>query len=653
VLNRDEAEKRLKQFQIKDWCGKRVAAVGKLPAPLAQVGRALLGRTQGLSGADALGIVLAAALDDGPEGEDVFETLRRSAGNEHGTGALGRHVTRALLVCGRPDAWEFAEQLLLRDQPEGGLRQVILETLDEAHPEAFRRMLRLILHQDLLRFRGTARAVDVWFGPSWHPPGPRSTPGVLEESLRQVIDQLLGPGEGFADLGRLTRWPPPPEPGQVPGLQAVVECCRDRILEIELGRGEAPTAASGPALALARCLGADLLLRLTQALGKKPFSGNADTSTARGEVLTHLVKVTHPRPADTPEAFTAAVKEAGPPRGRLLELAFTAPQWLAHVEHAVGWKGLREGVWWFLAHTPGASQVLEAGSVNRWERLIRERSPLTDEERGEGAVDVAWFRRAYEPLGKKRWDALAEASKCGSAGDGHRKATLLADVLLGRAKKRDLVAGVRDRKLKESVRLLGLLPLAGGKREADLLGRCKVLQGYRRYARGLGPMSREGALRAYRVGLENLARTAGYPDPLRLEWALEAGEVADLAAGPVAVTHQGVTVTLTLDEQAWAQISARQGNKPLKAIPAAVRKHPTIRALCEREAELKRQAARMRQALESAMCRGDAFTGAELRQLCAHPVPAALLRRLALVGEGGGAGIRRRAARRWPTMRAK
>ena len=41
---------------------------------------------------------------------------------------------------------------------------MILETIDEAHPQAFRRMLRLILEENLVRFSSVVRAVDVWLG---------------------------------------------------------------------------------------------------------------------------------------------------------------------------------------------------------------------------------------------------------------------------------------------------------------------------------------------------------------------------------------------------------------------------------------------------------------------------------------------------------
>ncbi len=252
-----------------------------------------------------------------------------------------------------------------------------------------------------------------------------------------------------------------------------------------------------------------------------------------------------------------------------------------------------------------------------------------------GAIDVEWFRRAYEPLGPKRWEALAAAARHGSSVHRAKKAKLLSDVLLGKASRRDLIHGVKSGRFKESVRLLGLLPLAkGDKREEDLLQRYRVLQEYRRYAKSLSPMSREPAIRTAEIGLQNLARTAGYPDPVRLEWAMEAKAIADLAAGPLSYTADGVTVTLQLDEQAQPQLSVARGDKALKSIPPKVRKNPKVAALAERRTELKRQASRMRNSLEVAMVRGDAFSGRELRQLFEHPMLVPMLSRLVLVGEG-------------------
>jgi HEAT repeat protein len=466
-----------------------------------------------------------------------------------------------------------------------------------------------------------------------------------------VLDQLLVSGD-FSDLQTLTSLKPPRRVEEAPALKALVARCRERILEIELARGEMPTAASEPARHIASLYGLETLLRLLAAIGLKAFARSAYGGQGRLDVLTHLVRVTHPLPDDTTEAFADRTKKAGLTCERLLQLAFLAPQWLEHIEHTLGWAGLREGVWWFLAHTPGGRKGLGASDdddevydededapvkqFDPWERLLQERTSLTAQERQDGAVDTLWFQRVYTPLGRKRWQALAEAAKFGAtSGQGHKKAALLADVLLGRAKKGELVAGIRERQLRDSVRLLGLLPLSvGERREKDLLLRYRVIQEYRRYARGLSPMSRESAVRAGDVGLENLARTAGYPDPVRLEWAMEAREIADLAAGPLSATHQGITVTLALDEQSQPQLTIQRGDKPLKNIPSAVRKHRKIAALADRKTDLKRQASRMRLSLENAMCRGDTFLGSELRQLFDHPILVPSLERLVMIGEG-------------------
>jgi hypothetical protein len=478
-----------------------------------------------------------------------------------------------------------------------------------------------------------------------------------EANDADVLDQVLVSGE-FEDLETLTR---PRKPGDKPAdakLEALLDRCRERILEIELARGEMETAASRPALHLASLSGLDTLFRLLGAIGTKKFA-RSYFGEGKMNVLTHLVEVTYPAEGDTPEAFAERAKKAGLSRERLLEIAFVAPQWLEHVEHAVGWEGLREGVWWFLAHMPGGRRgtggggddfddfdfddddfddedgQAQSGEPDEWEQIIRERTPLTRAERHEGAVDVDWFGRVYPALGPKRWAELAEAAKYGCRDQSFKKARLLADVLLGKASKSELVASIRDRQLREPVRLLGLLPLAGGeKREKDLLSRYKVLQEYRRYAKRLSPMSRESAVRTAEIGLENLARTAGFPDPVRLEWAMEAREIADLAAGPISASHAGVTVTLALDENAQPQLSVRRGEKELKNIPTEARKNPKVAALAERKTDLRRQASRMRESLERAMCRGDVFSGAELRQLFAHPILRPLLERLVLLGEG-------------------
>src|SRR5205823_6369706 len=69
---------------------------------------------------------------------------------------------------------------------------------DETHPSAFRRMLRLILDNDLIRFSATMRAVDVWFGFGWEAASTRTATAILAQFLQFLED----PEERDAAMGR-------------------------------------------------------------------------------------------------------------------------------------------------------------------------------------------------------------------------------------------------------------------------------------------------------------------------------------------------------------------------------------------------------------------------------------------------------------------
>lgn len=110
---------------------------------------------------DEMGWLFAGVLNKDPQ---LFDLLKLSATGEHEIGIMGRHIVRACLTSDFPEAWTFIEGFLLAAQRQEGLQQVIFETIDEAHPEAFKHMLALILDQDLLRFSSAVRAVNGWLG---------------------------------------------------------------------------------------------------------------------------------------------------------------------------------------------------------------------------------------------------------------------------------------------------------------------------------------------------------------------------------------------------------------------------------------------------------------------------------------------------------
>lgn len=503
-----------------------------------------------------------------------------------------------------------------------------------------------------------------------------------------VVEAVLVPttnGYGaFSELSDLTARQPAKELkkvfAEVKELPEFVTNVRNTLLEIELNRGEKPTAATEAALAVDCFWGIDTLFSILEALNgkfKRITGWTQKVNDSRAGTLTQLTKACYPFENETAQDFANKAKQALAAgyvtEEQLLELAFLAPQWSKFVGELLNWNGFSEGLYWFLAHMNiwwgGATDAAASAAgleddtededsvdldidkddddgnsadddkpekLSAWEKLILERTPLTSSERREGAVDVDWFHRTFEMLGEKRWKRMAECAKLAANAAQAKKAQFLADILLGKTARKELIDGIKKRNLKEYVRLLGLLPLAtGAKRNSDLLERYDVLVGYKKYARGLSSLTKPEAMRSVEIGMSNLARLAGYSDPLRLEWALEAESIKDLAAGPVAVTKEGLTVTLQLNEDGKPELTVLRNNKPLKSVPAPIKKkHAAIAELTERATELRKKSSRIKQSLEVAMCRGDAIDAAELLQLMKHAILAPHLKRTLLIGDG-------------------
>jgi hypothetical protein len=430
---------------------------------------------------------------------------------------------------------------------------------------------------------------------------------------------------------------PPRSLSEHPELLALVDKCRRRVVEVECTRGDRATAASRHALQLRWTGGFDTLSLALPALGKahfaRSFSWRAD-GVSRQETLSHFVLRSVPRAEDTPAVFAEWARKARIREARLVELAVYAPQWAAHVNHVLGWPGLEDAVWWIEAHTKDDRSWQLAEMKEIWAAEVSERTPLSAGDLTEGAVDVAWFHNAYQTLGAERWKVLDTAAKYAASSGGHTRAQLFARSMAGLVTRDELLSRIEKSRHQDSVRALGLLPLGEGEpgRE-DLRERYTRLQEFRREARKFGSQRQQSEGRAVAIGLANLARTAGYRDPQRLQWAMERETVADLAHGPLVRMRGDVTFTLSIDEDGVPSLATTKNGKALKSVPAALKKDEEVVELKDRLQELKRQRSRVRDALEEAMCRGDRFRSPELRELLAHPILSPSLSRLVFVGD--------------------
>ncbi|WP_424949849.1 DUF5724 domain-containing protein [Deinococcus sp.] len=449
-----------------------------------------------------------------------------------------------------------------------------------------------------------------------------------------LLDSLIGPRSSaeyrFDALRDYTRRKLRENLPLTPAWLDAVNTVRARVLEVESGRGDLETPATPAASSLQSVEGAQLPLTLLAALGKNPLRrGYMGNNEGRDMTFSHLIRVSFPGAGDTPASFASRVSALKLSETRLLDLAMFAPQWAGLVAEMLDWKGLHGAVLWLHAHTRDSSWSVPQEVREAWEAEIGERTPLTGSELLEGAVDVGWFRRVYRALKHERFQTLLGAAKYASSSGGHKRAELFARAILGEEPEEALLARILDKRNQDAVRALGLLPLpkkgTGNAGQKLVESRYRTLSDFRRGARQFGAQRQASERLAADIGMRNLARTAGYSDPQRLMWAMEARMAPDWTQ---AVEAGGVTLDIELSAQGEASLRVRRGEKTLKSVPASLGKHPEVLTLKATLSELTATRKRMRAALEEAMVRGDLFQGTELTSLAAHPVIAPMLRSL-------------------------
>ncbi|GAA1208439.1 DUF4132 domain-containing protein [Microbacterium maritypicum] len=422
-----------------------------------------------------------------------------------------------------------------------------------------------------------------------------------------------------------------------PQVQRLVEQVQRAVVDLELPRGEFPTPNSVMAMALQRATGAESLVAVLQALGRRPFVRRYLYVSDRDGVLSHLVRIHTPGADETVESVGRAFAGSKIPESRIVETAMYAPQWAELFEQHLGWPGFASAVWWVHAHTP--ADFYEIKGWVRTERAseIHRRTPVTDEDREVGSADVQWFARMHAELGDDRLDRVLKAAKYASTAGQQKQAELFANVLRGRTGEDELLTRMHEKRHQDAVRAYGLLPLSGDSDE--VLRRYEVLRGFVRSGKTSGPQRRATETAAVHTALENLARAAGYRDPQRLTWAMEARTAADLGRGAVTAVDGDVTVSLSIDDLGMPVIEVDRAGKPLAAVPAKSRKVEGITALTVRARELKKQAQRMRESLEAACVVGDVIDAEELSLLQSHPILGRMLPELVMVDGEGRAGF--------------
>lgn len=411
-------------------------------------------------------------------------------------------------------------------------------------------------------------------------------------------------------------------------FKQVIDKVIRRIVEIELKRGDSVTEVSPLAMSIDRIEGAGYLIALLQSFGKDTFGRSGysyHSSYTKKEVLSKLLRVCYPAPEDTSERLSERLKHTGITPQRLVEAAMYAPQWLEIIEGCIGWKGLTSAAYYFHAHT------------NEWcddkkKAIIARYTPIDPDDLKAGAFDIDWFREAYEEVGIERFQVIYEAAKYISSGASHTRARKYADAVNGIVVAAEVKEQIREKRNKDLLMSYCLIPL-DTKDTKDLLERYQYLQQFLKESKAFGAQRQESEKKAVEIGMQNLARNAGYADVTRLTWAMETELIREMEPYLTPRHLEGVDVYVAIDEGGKAEMKYIKAGKTLNNVPAKLKKHPYIGELKEVYTKLKNQYARSRLMLEQAMEDRTPFYIRELTALSQNPVVWPLLKHLVFISE--------------------
>ncbi|CDF96329.1 MULTISPECIES: DUF4132 domain-containing protein [unclassified Pseudomonas] len=177
------------------------------------------------------------------------------------------------------------------------------------------------------------------------------------------------------------------------------------------------------------------------------------------------------------------------------------------------------------------------------------------------------------------------------------------------------------RHAQSAMRIYGVFPVT---HSDDVRQRYLTLKKLHKEVHKYGAQRQANSHAAIQAGLENLARVAGFPSAIRLEWAMES-EIAESAL--TAATVDGYDVTLVI-EGLSPTLRVSKAGKTLKSAPPAIRKNADFVALKAQQLQLQEQIARFCRTLETMMSNGETLTPDVLKTLLNMPAVRLLLEQL-------------------------
>jgi hypothetical protein len=212
---------------------------------------------------------------------------------------------------------------------------------------------------------------------------------------------------------------------------------------------------------------------------------------------------------------------------------------------------------------------------------------------------------------------------------GYRRVKIYSSVLLGETKLTETLQKINEKRDKDYVMALGLVPISKANPESDLLKRYNLLQTFLKESKQFGAQRQESEKNAVEIGLDNLARNAGFQDSVRFTWAMERKATQEILKNSV-LEIDDLQVQLHVDNEGKTEMLLSRNGKSIKSLPDKYKKNKEIEALKQGKSYLTKQFSRTKLALENSMLRRDEYTLKELEQIMEHPIVNAMLSKLVL-----------------------
>ncbi len=126
---------------------------------------------------ETIGDWIAYELDNG--NSQVLEALKAIIYGDNQAALLTRNMIKGMLLSHQDENYHMIGELLAAARLQEGLRQSIVEQMDEGTPQALIYLLKVIIDQGFIRYSSVVRALAVWTGMG------------LESANQRVVRQLI------------------------------------------------------------------------------------------------------------------------------------------------------------------------------------------------------------------------------------------------------------------------------------------------------------------------------------------------------------------------------------------------------------------------------------------------------------------------------